>query len=130
VSSVNGSSPITDFRLCFRLSSESVLDSWMRIDRLAVTSSSGLDFGNLISELLGRVFVFSPSDSDVFEVKESLEAELRSLAVYAFRFPVVFFPSPALSLDEFDKPTVVAVELVFLRPPNKGRTLFIGSSGE
>jgi hypothetical protein len=121
---------MTDFRLCFHLSRDSVLDSWMRIDRLAVTSSSGLDFGNLISELLGRVFFFSPSDSDVFEVKESLEAELRSLAVYAFRFPTAFSRAPALSLDEFDKPTVVAVELVFLWPPNKERTLFIGSSGE
>jgi hypothetical protein len=100
----------------------SVLDSWMRMDRLAVTFSA----------LLGRVvWLFSPSDSEVFDVRESLEAELRSFAVYALRFDrelsVVVL---GFSFAKFESPTAVAVEVVLLRFPNKGRRLFMGRSGE
>jgi hypothetical protein len=130
VSSVNGSSPMTESRFCLRLSKESVLYSWMRIDRLAVMFSSFFVFGCRISELLGRVLFFSPSDSDVFEVKESLEAEFRSFEVYTLRFPDAFSAPLDLSLEDFDRPTAVAVEVVRFRPPNKGRNLFMGSSGE
>jgi len=130
VSSVNCSSPMTDFRFCLRFTNDSVLCSWMRIDRLAVTLPSILDFGCLTSELLGRGFFSSASDPEVFDVNESFEAELRSLAVYALRFPFILFASPALSFEEFERPTVVAVELVLFRPPNKGRTFFMGRSGE
>lgn len=129
VSRVNGSSPMTGFRFCLRLSKDSVLDSWMRMDRLAVTFSSALAFGSLISDLLGRVFFCSPSDSEVFDVKESLEAELRSFAVYALRLPCESSVVLAFSFEKFERPTAVAVDVVPFRPPNKRRTLLMGRSG-
>jgi len=93
----------------------------MRMDRLAVTFSA----------LLGRMaWLFSPSDSEVLDVRESLEAELRSFAVYALRFDressVVV---PDFSFAKLESPTAVAVELVLLWRLKNGRRLFMGRSG-
>jgi hypothetical protein len=99
------------------------------MDLLAVTFSSDFDFGCLFSELLGRVFFFSPSDSEVFDVKESFEAELRSFALYVPRFPCILSAGLILFF-EFDRPTAVAVEPALFRPPNSGRTLCMGRRGE
>lgn len=81
LSSVNGSSPMADFRFCFRLLNDSVRYSWMRIDRLAILLPSLFVFGCRVSELLSRVLSLSNSDSDVFEVNESVDVELRSFDV-------------------------------------------------
>lgn len=130
VSSVNGSSLMMDFRFCLRLSNDSVLDSWMRMDRLVVALSSFLDFGCLIPELRGRVLFFSPSESEVLDVNDSLDAELRSFAVYVLRLPGIILASLTFPL-KLDSPTAVAVEVVAVRrPPNKGRTLLKGRKGE
>lgn len=102
----------------------------MRIDRLAVTLSSFFDFARLVAEFLVCGFFFSVSDSEVFDVRESFEAELRSFAVYPLRFPCALIVPLAFSFDEFERPTAVAVELVLFRPPNKRRALFKGRRGE
>lgn len=100
------------------------------MDLRAVTFPSILDFDRLISELLGRVCLSSASDPEVFDVRESFEAELRSFAVYALRLPSAFSAILALLLAKFERPTAVAVEPVPFRPPNNGGSLFTGTSGE
>ena len=100
------------------------------MDRLDVMFSRFFVFGFRPSELRGLVLFFSSSDSDVFEVKDSFEAELRSFEVYALRAADAFPASPGLLLEKFDRPTAVAVELVPFRSPNECRNLFMGSSGE
>ena len=102
----------------------------MRKDRLVVASSSIVGFTCLISEFLFRFLFLSPSDSEVFDVKESFEAELRSLELYALRLPDTLPASLLLSLETFEKPTAGAVEVVPVRPLKIGRTLLMGSSGE
>jgi hypothetical protein len=130
VSTVNGSSPMTDFRFCLRLSMEPVLDSWIRIERRAVTFSSGLGFDRLNSEVLGLVVFFSASDSEVLDVKDSFDAELRSFEVCILRFPSTPASCLASSLVKSEKPTADVFEDELFRPPNNGRTFLMGSRGE
>ncbi|NJR31421.1 hypothetical protein HC762_01460 [bacterium] len=84
------------------MSNDSVRFSWMRIDRLA--------FGILTSELLGRFLLFSPSDSDVFVVKDSFEVVFRNLAVDDPRFACCFAVLSGFSFNPVERPTEVAVE--------------------
>ena len=93
------------------------------MDRLAL--------GCLTSELRGRGFLLSASDSEVPEVNDSLDAELRSFAVYSLlRFKATFSASRILFLEAPERPRAVDVVGVFFVRENRGRIRLKGATGE